>query len=85
MARATVACVLRSGGVYDARWVRALYRGVRENWPEGALDFVCLADVDVDVPGVCVEPLAHGWPGGSRDLTLSSPANQVSFVGRSLR
>lgn len=42
----TVACVLRSGGVYDAEWVRKLRDGVARNLTLPHR-FVCLSDVDV--------------------------------------
>lgn len=70
---ATVACVLRHGGVYDSRWVRALYRGVREHWPARKLDFVCLTDVAVNVAGVRTVPLAYDWPGWFAKLELFTP------------
>lgn len=55
----TVACVLRSGGDYDASWVRALERGVSEHLPQPHR-FVCLSDVPVHCERI---PLGHGWPG----------------------
>ena len=73
MSATTVACVLRSGGIYDARWVRALYRGVREHWPVDALDFVCLTDVPVGHPGVREVPLVTGWPGWWAKMELLAP------------
>lgn len=42
----TVACVLRSGGVYDAAWVRKLRDGVARHLLSPHR-FVCLSDVDV--------------------------------------
>lgn len=54
----TVACVLRSGGVYDATHVAGL-RAQAAHWlPEA--QFVCLSDVPVDCERVTME---QGWPG----------------------
>lgn len=55
----TVACVLKSGGIYDATWVARLRDGVARHLP---LDysFVCLSDVDVPCERI---PLEHDWPG----------------------
>lgn len=55
----TVACVLRSGGIYDAEWVRKLRDGVARNLmlPHR---FVCLSDVDVPCQRI---PLVEGWKG----------------------
>lgn len=55
----TVACVLRSGGIYDASWVARLRAGVARHLPIEHR-FVCLSDVDVPCERV---PLEHGWPG----------------------
>lgn len=60
MSGMTVACVLKSGGVYDGEWVRRL-RG-QVNWHlKAEHDFACLTDVDVD--GVDTEPLGLDLPG----------------------
>lgn len=42
----TVACVLKSGGIYNAEWVRKLRDGVARNLTV-PYRFVCLSDVDV--------------------------------------
>ena len=42
----TVACVLRSGGVYDGQWVMKLKRGVARHISEPH-EFVCLTDMAV--------------------------------------
>jgi hypothetical protein len=65
----TVACVLRSGGDYDARWVHALYRQLGQHMPE-PWTFVCLSD-DPDVPGYV--PLAYGWPRWWPKIELFTP------------
>lgn len=54
----TIACVLRSGGLYDGRWVRRLRRNVERHAP--AHRFVCLSDTAIE--GVETVPLAHDWP-----------------------
>lgn len=55
----TVACVLKSGGIYDATWVARLRDGVKRHLPLGHR-FVCLSDVDVPCERI---PLEHDWPG----------------------
>lgn len=55
----TVACVLRSGGRYDAEDVARLRDGVAAHLRTDH-DFVCLSDVDVPCERI---PLVHGWPG----------------------
>lgn len=66
----TVVCVLRSGGDFDAAWVRALRRGVRQYllMPH---QFVCLSDMD-GVPGHA--PLGADWPGWWAKLEALNPA-----------
>jgi hypothetical protein len=54
---ATIACVLRSGGIYTPEWVHRLKRGI-ERHASAPPRFVCLSDVDV--PGVEVLPLREG-------------------------
>jgi hypothetical protein len=55
----TVACVLKSGGIYDATWVERLRAGVKRYLPIEHL-FVCLSDVDVPCERIALD---HGWPG----------------------
>ena len=55
----TVACVLKSGGIYDATWVARLRDGVARHLPVEHR-FVCLSDVDVPCERI---PLEHDWPG----------------------
>lgn len=55
----TVACVLKSGGIYDATWVARLQAGVARHLPIEHR-FVCLSDVDVPCERVALE---RGWPG----------------------
>lgn len=54
----TVACVLRSGGIYEPKHVLGLRRQAAAYAP-GAR-FVCLSDVPVECERV---PLESGWPG----------------------
>ncbi|MER8760539.1 hypothetical protein NKH69_34110 [Mesorhizobium sp. M0976] len=65
----TVACVLRSGGEYAPRHVTRLLDQVTEHLP-GA-KFRCFSDVDVQ--GVEVIPLRHGWPGWWAKMELFRP------------
>ncbi len=57
----TVACVLRSGGIYDASWVAKLQRGVARHLTLPHR-FICFSDMDVP-SGVERIPLATNWPG----------------------
>jgi alpha-N-acetylglucosamine transferase len=52
-------CVLKSGGEYDAAWVRRLRDGVARNLTIPH-EFICLSDVDVPCERI---PLRHNWPG----------------------
>lgn len=54
-----ILCVLKSGGGYDAEWVRKLRDGVRRNLGRPH-QFVCLSDVEVPCERI---PLEHDWPG----------------------
>jgi len=65
----TVACVLRSGGQYDAEWVRKLRDGVTPNLTLPHR-FVCLTDVDVQCERI---PLVNDWPGWWSKLNLFAP------------
>jgi hypothetical protein len=73
----TVACVLRSGGIYDATWVSRLQRGVARHLglPHR---FVCLSDVEVPCERI---PLMNRWPGWWSKLELFRPG---IFGGRVL-
>lgn len=62
----TVACVLKSGGVYDAEWVRKLRDGVFRNLSLPHR-FACLSDVEVPCERI---PLKHGWKGWWSKLEL---------------
>lgn len=58
----TVACVLRSGGVYTPEWVRRLRRGVEKHLP-APHRFLCLSDVPVDCDRMPIESdWPHWWP-----------------------
>ena len=65
-----VVCVLRSGGVYKPSHVHELQRQVSMHLPSA--DFFCMSDVQVD--GVEVIPLAHGWPGWWSKMNLFHPS-----------
>lgn len=67
----TVACVLRSGGIYDAEWVARLKRGVERHLTLPHR-FVCLTDLVPEVEAIGVEaiPLHHDWPGWWAKLNL---------------
>lgn len=81
MSELTVACVLRSGGCYDAAWVRRLHRQVKEHL-EAPHDFVCLADGDYGhLPHMSAVPLEHDWPGWWAKMELFRPG---LFEGRVL-
>lgn len=54
----TVACVLKSGGIYDATWVARLQRGVARHISQSHR-FVCLSDMDVSCERI---PLEYDWP-----------------------
>lgn len=55
----TVACVLKSGGLYTAEWVERLQAGVTRHLSVPHR-FVCLSDVAVPCERIVLE---HGWPG----------------------
>lgn len=57
----TVACVLKSGGIYDATWVARLRDGVKRHLPVEHR-FVCLSDVDVPCERIHLKTFGyHGW------------------------
>lgn len=53
----TVACVLRTGGIYNEAWVDRLARGVARNLDEHR--FVCITDGNPDCETI---PFVHAWP-----------------------
>lgn len=57
----TLTTVLKSGGRYDATWVERLNAGARRSI-SGLDRVVCLTDLDLQVAGVEIVPLRHGWP-----------------------
>lgn len=65
----TVICVLKSGGIYDAKWVRKLRDGVARKL-KGPHRFACLSDVDVPCERI---PLIHDWPGWWSKIELFRP------------
>ncbi len=54
-----VICVLRSGGIYDAEWVRKLKDGVARHMSQ-PYTITCISDVEVPCERI---PLKHDWPG----------------------
>jgi hypothetical protein len=77
MTSLTVACVLRSGGIYDASWVGKLQRGVARHLTLPHR-FVCLSDLEVPCEAI---PLVTDWPGWWAKLELFRPG---LFPGRVL-
>jgi hypothetical protein len=71
----TVACVLKSGGIYTPEWVDRLQRGVSE-YLKATHRFVCLSDVDVPCERV---PLEHDWPGWWAKMELYSLPGPVLY------
>lgn len=64
-----IACVLKSGGIYEPWHAQVLASQMRMAAPHEP--FVCLTDVAVD--GVSTIPLQHGWPGWWSKLELFRP------------
>jgi hypothetical protein len=71
----TVACVLRSGGIYDAAWVARLRAAVGRHLSQ-AHRFVCLSDVDVSGERIALE---HDWPGWWSKIELFKLPGPVLF------
>ncbi len=71
----TVACVLKSGGIYDATWVERLRDGVARHL-HTPYRFVCLSDVDVPCDRI---PLEHNWPGWWSKIELFKLRGPVLF------
>jgi hypothetical protein len=71
----TVACVLKSGGIYDATWVERLQAGVKRHLPLEHR-FVCLSDVDVPCERI---PLEHNWPGWWSKIELFRLTGEVLY------
>jgi len=65
----TVLCVLKTGGDYDARYVRILRDGVARH-TSLPHRFVCLADTEVPCETI---PLQHGWPGWWSKIEMFRP------------
>lgn len=72
----TVACVLKSGGAYDAIWVQRLKAGVARHLPTDHR-FVCLSDVDVPCERI---PLKHDWPGWWSKLEMFRLEGPVLYL-----
>ena len=67
-------CVLRSGGIYTAEWVRKLRAGVARHFPHDHV-FDCLSDVPVPCNRI---PLIHKWPGWWSKVEIFRPGVVVS-------
>jgi hypothetical protein len=65
----TVLCVLKSGGDYDAEYVRKLRDSVARHLTIPHR-FVCLSDVPVPCERI---PLKHGWPGWWSKIEVFRP------------
>jgi hypothetical protein len=65
----TVLCVLRSGGDYDAEYVRKLRDGVAKHLTIPHR-FVCLSDVEVPCERI---PMQHNWPGWWSKIEMFRP------------
>lgn len=70
----TVACVCKSGSVYDAEWVRKLRDGVARNL--GRHRFVCLSDIEVPCERI---PLEHDWPGWWSKIELFKDLEETLY------
>lgn len=72
----TVACVLRTGGDFDATWVEALERACFERITEPH-KFICLTDIPIRgaprVSWIDWIPLEHNWPGWWSKIELFRP------------
>jgi hypothetical protein len=55
----TVACVMKSGGIYTSEWVGKLQRAVSRNLTRPHR-FVCFSDVEVPCERIALQ---HDWPG----------------------
>lgn len=74
----TFACVLKTGGRYDWRWVEKLQRGVDAHYKKPRR-FVCLTDADRHIsPAIQTLPLRHGWPGWWSKIELFDPRNDLT-------
>lgn len=67
---ATVACVFRTGGIYDRPWVWALKRGLDRHL--SGFRFVCLTD-NGRVESHWRSPLKKRWPGWWSKMELFEP------------
>lgn len=75
-----VACVLRSGGAYDIRYVLNLRGGVAR-WLPVPHEFVCFTDLtekgelmQLEAAGVQAIPLRYDWPGWWAKYEMYDPA-----------
>ncbi len=76
----TVACVLKSGGIYDETHVDRLHRQIQKHL-DIPHNFVCLADIPEYVDGAIIAPLVDDWPGWWSKVEMFRPG---VFTGRVL-
>ncbi|MEL4071732.1 hypothetical protein WKW50_16430 [Ochrobactrum sp. GPK 3] len=63
-----VACVLKSGGAYDAEYVGRLHLSIVSRHPE--VEFFCISDVPVPCQRI---EMGYGWPGWWSKMELFRP------------
>jgi hypothetical protein len=70
----TVACVLRSGGVYKPEHVHTLLDNIEEHWPVTTypLRIVVLTDMAIETQWEVI-PLSHKWPRWWSKMELFAP------------
>lgn len=69
----TVACVLKTGGLYDVEWVYALGAGLYDHLGHPGVDFEFVCLTDDDIRWAWAVPLQHGWPGWWSKIELFRP------------
>ena len=72
----TIACVLKSGGIYNEKWVDRLKKGVAANLPIEH-NFVCLTDMKPDCE---TKPLVNDWPKWWPKIELFRPKQFTGLV-----
>lgn len=77
----TVACVLKSGGIYTPEWVAKLSRGVDRHLSLPHR-FVCLTDMCFTIEGVQAIPLPEPWSGWWSKICLFHP--DIGLTGLTL-
>lgn len=69
-----IACVLKSGGEYNAQYVTRLYQGCLR-FAHSYFQFTCITDLPAEEfpHEISVVPLEHGWPGWWSKMELFRP------------